>query len=530
MSGIKKKFAVVLVLVLALALILFNSLSGKVDRQGKTASLYKLCKVWGYAKYVHPAFYDEKNWDKEFIPLAIKVRDAGSEEEVNKLLNEWVVFLGEAEEKRENVPEWINAEFLGEELSQNLKKLGLSENNLSGKGPVFYKNGLPSFAHEREYDWNAMKVSDNNWRLLGLFRIWNAIEYYCPYIDESWDDALLKAIPDMLTEKEGGKGKSRPELFASYYRVLSEMVSHLDDPVSSIMLTDYFYKQEMGGNALPAVIQKEGDSFIIKKVLEPDRPIKKGDVILKLDGKTIPEILEERRPYIGFKDDFSNVEKYLPILLSTNNLYYEAEILREGETLDLSIKSKEYVYLDFTLEEESRENISCINAKNADPVSLKNAVTDTSKDGLIIDLRQGMSDSFGNILSYFDDCDRTYQLLTFKEGEPGEFKVVSVSYDTIPSNFKYKKPTCVLIDRNTAGEAELLAYIMSKNLQFTLVGEKSAGDAGAYANMRVPGGSWVSFKGSRFLDYDGSEIVPIEPHIICNRDDAFREAVAFIEN
>ena len=38
-------------------------------------------------------------------------------------------------------------------------------------------------------------------RLLGLFRVWNAIEYYFPYLDimdESWHDLLREFIPKML--------------------------------------------------------------------------------------------------------------------------------------------------------------------------------------------------------------------------------------------------------------------------------------------------------------------------------------------
>ena len=524
----KKKIAIILAVALIALLFVAYYFPGRVYEKDETEPLYKLCKVWGYAKYNHPAFYEgSKKWDKEFIPLVIKIRASDNDDEVNRILNEWVVSLGKAEGEREEYPSWINDEFLGNELSKNLKNLHAADKKSVMNSPVFYKEGLPSFAHEEKYDWNTMRFSDKNWCLLGLFRIWNAIEYFCPDIDNSWDDALLEAIPRMLTAAEG---KTRTEISSSYYRTIAEMVSKLDDPQASVMITDFFYKEEIGKNALPAVIRREGDSFVLEKVLEPDRPIKEGDVILKLDGKTIPEILEERRPYIGFKDDFSNVEKYLYILLSTNKEYCETEILRDGEILDLSVKTKEYYYLNFDLEEEPKENISYLNAENADPVSLKNAVTDTSKDGLVIDMRNGISDSFKNLLSCFDDCDRIYRLMTFKEEEPGQFEIVSKSYDTAPSNFKYQKPVCVLIDRNTAGDAELLAYIMSKNPQLTLVGEKSAGDAGAYANISVPGGGWVSFKGNRFLKSDGNEIIPIEPDIICHRDDAFREAVAFIKN
>lgn len=58
-------------------------------------NLEKLCKVWGYTKYYHPAFlFGEKDWDEELLNLIPVVSDA-KEDEVNDILHEWFVSLGE---------------------------------------------------------------------------------------------------------------------------------------------------------------------------------------------------------------------------------------------------------------------------------------------------------------------------------------------------------------------------------------------------------------------------------------------------
>ena len=58
-------------------------------------NLEKLCKVWGYTKYYHPAFLlGQKDWDKELKKLIPVVSEA-EEEEVNNILHEWFVSLGE---------------------------------------------------------------------------------------------------------------------------------------------------------------------------------------------------------------------------------------------------------------------------------------------------------------------------------------------------------------------------------------------------------------------------------------------------
>ena len=69
--------------------------NGNTVNSQKVENLEKLCKVWGYTKYNHPAFlFGEKDWDKELKKLIPVVSEA-KEEEVNNILHEWFVSLGE---------------------------------------------------------------------------------------------------------------------------------------------------------------------------------------------------------------------------------------------------------------------------------------------------------------------------------------------------------------------------------------------------------------------------------------------------
>ena len=61
-------------------------------------NLEKLCLVWGYTKYRHPAFYiGEKDWDKELLTLIPQVQEAKSDKDANQILYDWFVALGEAD-------------------------------------------------------------------------------------------------------------------------------------------------------------------------------------------------------------------------------------------------------------------------------------------------------------------------------------------------------------------------------------------------------------------------------------------------
>lgn len=134
-----------IVAVLLCICLLFTScapMGKKENYSQEVQNLEKLCKVWGYTKYTHPVFLSgEKDWDQELLALIPKVRQAADSEETNKILNEWLLSLGEIKyESSQPVSEWSEAEeedkimiadidwifdekYLGEELSKNMQPL-----------------------------------------------------------------------------------------------------------------------------------------------------------------------------------------------------------------------------------------------------------------------------------------------------------------------------------------------------------------------------------------------------------------------
>lgn len=131
-------------------------------------NLGKLCKVWGYTKYTHPAFLlGEKDWDEELLNLIPVVSEA-REKEVNDILHEWFLGLREIDygtNRRKSKPlenesvvqadtSWILDEtYLGEELSADLQQLGSVPSIHRNKAPVKFSavNGLSDFNNEKIY-------------------------------------------------------------------------------------------------------------------------------------------------------------------------------------------------------------------------------------------------------------------------------------------------------------------------------------------------------------------------------------------
>ncbi len=67
----------------------------KAEYSQEVQNLEKLCKVWGYTKYTHPAFLlGKKDWDEELLKLIPVVSEAKAKK-VNDILHGWFVSLGE---------------------------------------------------------------------------------------------------------------------------------------------------------------------------------------------------------------------------------------------------------------------------------------------------------------------------------------------------------------------------------------------------------------------------------------------------
>lgn len=138
--------------------------NGNTVNSQKVENLEKLCKVWGYTKYNHPAFlFGEKDWDEELLNLIPVVSEAKSDE-VNDILHEWFVSLGEidyATSRKRVLPSedqlivcvdtsWISSDYLGENLSADLQQFGPIPDIDRDKAPVSFNTiRVPDFPMKR---------------------------------------------------------------------------------------------------------------------------------------------------------------------------------------------------------------------------------------------------------------------------------------------------------------------------------------------------------------------------------------------
>ena len=519
--------------------------------------LSKLCRVWGYVKYTHPAFLlGERDWDEELLALIPQVRALETDQEVNALLHQWFMSLGEidygtdkpaplwaeaAEEDRLVITDtsWTtDAEYLGEELAADLGQLGEIPNISRRKAPVtmLYASRVevsyPSFRCEKKYP--DMDFGDVGYRLLGLFRVWNIMEYYFPYhdlLEEDWEDCLDELVPRMM---EGSDEQS-------YTLTICALLAGLHDNHVSL---------SPGGSGYAPVPVTEAEGRLVVSAAPEGCPLKLGDVILQVNGTTVEEIAQLLKVYVPCSREeifLSRNASAILVAMGINNPQAEVTVLRDGteETVlcgSLSVSAggespqEDYLILD--------GNIGLINPANLQVrASMMEDLRDT--DGLIIDLRQYPTSGLFDFSSYFTTEYAPVFIDASPSGAvPGAYvkEVHSAGYqpdDERRGVYHYDRPVVVLVDEFTQSAGEWAAWSLGKGEKVVLMGQNTSGALNRIGNAPLPGGFWFTFTAVRAELDDGSQLqrVGITPDIPVartiqgikeGRDELMEAAAAYI--
>jgi len=482
----------------------------------RVANLEKLCKVWGYAKYHHPAFLQgEKDWDEELLNLIPAVSSA-KEEEVGGILHQWFVSLGETDfsGKRASKPletqsvvqadtSWItDVDYLGEELSADLQQLGAIPGIDRSKAPVKFSSSIPDFSNEKTDPSCSYQKEEE--RLLGLFRVWNAIEYYFPYLDimdESWHELLKESIPKVLEASDQ----------QSFELALYELIAHLHD-VHVEITPERTLSVTYGSYIAPVDLlrTKEGqwvvcDLFGLGNSLW-DCPLQMGDVILKLDGQDIKEVENDRKKYLSVPNDEKLYKRVYGYLLRSQDEEMEITVLRDGEEQTVTVKGTSNLRFKQRQKKESHQildgNIGLINPEALPEggvgAVVSRVMTDLrDTDGLIVDLRQypsqvGMHTCLAMFLQKKGVVFETTTMPS--QSVPGTYIKNNVaSYGSASMPFYYEKPVVVLMSETSMSNAEYSIMDLRTGDHVTVLGNPSVGADGTITKLPLPNGYELIF-------------------------------------
>lgn len=523
--------------------------------------LVMICKVWGIYKYRHPsirsgqydwnfqlfrmlssALYVKKN--KDFLVELMKwLPDNNSliDDNFVKFTDPVVACVG---------LNWINQYEKTGELFRDLTFLKSFVNNVPCYclGYMQGKDRHLFFYNESDYD--AILPSDDGYRMLALFRFWNMIYYFHPYIyrmEKKWE-LLLPYYIRLFAE-----AKDRRRLEEACIRLTCELKD-----VHSVFFgcKENIQKKVWRAMWLPFNVRLFDEKVVIDSFygLPPDTcELKVGDVIVAVNHQLIRDIRKDRSIYHSF--DKESTDRYALAYTSFDGDSVVYTIERDGRCMDIMIAdvydrywekrkrlyqpehdafymlSDSICYLDLSLltSEQLRKNME--QAKQC--------------KGIVFDMRgyPKTSECADIIASYLYPHRKALFYFSYADCyQPGVFRKNPHFQEYGMENPDYYKGTpVVLVNGLTMSEAEFVATMIGNAPKGYVIGEPTSGVYGNVLYIPFISGIATRITGRGAYWFDGTctfpEGVQIDRYVYPTiestkegKDSMLEEAIKYIMN
>ncbi len=507
-------------------IVLSNLTAENIDK------LVLLGRVWGFLKYYHPQIAKGNyNWDYELFRFLPKYFNSKGNKERNNLIINWIDSLGQLRKcsyckpTAENVfikPDlkWI------ENQDETLKKELLYVYNNRSQGKHYYIGmapnvGNPDFKNENIYP--NMPYPDDGFRLLSLFRYWNMINYFFPYkhlMDKDWNLALEEYIPIFCNAKN--------EL--EYELAVLQLLGEVQDTHANLRGGHNAVEYWKGKYFPPVHLGFVENQLTVLDYYNPELKEKVGleigDIITKINGKIITEIVEEKRRYYPASNEPTRLRDLSSDILRSNEKVLNISFIRnkeeENKTLALYERDSLNIYQWYRMDDEPSfkildDNIGYITLKTIRKKDIQ-VIKDTFKTakGIIIDIRNYPSTFVTFLLGSFFVKDQTpfVKLTIGNINNPGEFSF-SQPIKIYNEHEPYRGKLVVLVNELTQSQAEYTAMAFRSGVNTTIVGSTTAGADGDVSTIFLPGGlrTMISGIGVNYPNGEETQRVGIIPDI-----------------
>lgn len=134
-------------------------------------------------------------------------------------------------------------------------------------------------------DLKSLDPSDWRLRVAGVVTVWTIFQHFHPYLDGigvKWEETLRPALRRALRDRTP----------ADYYATLSELVAHTQDGHG------FVYGRPPGMDGIPIRVAVLEGKIVVTAVGD-GAPLRKGDIIERLDGEPAMDVLLERERYVA---------------------------------------------------------------------------------------------------------------------------------------------------------------------------------------------------------------------------------------
>ncbi|MCC9072175.1 peptidase S41 [Flavobacterium sp. F-65] len=472
----------------------------------ETEKLVATCKVWGFLKYYHPKVAKgDFNWDNQLIEVLPKIDKAQTKEEFSLVIEKWIDSLGEVPSIVPITPavdieyfdknfdlSWINTNKL---FSKKLsKKLKFIETNRF-QGSQFYIDGAEHVGNVslKNESYLNPDFNDKNSKLRMLFMYWNLIEYFFPYkyqMDQKWEVVLEKALPNVINAKDS----------SSFFTEIKKVVSRLDD--SHVEFIAYQFSGSK--TYFPADGKIIDEKIVVTEILGDSLAqaddIKIGDLITKVDNKTIKEYIDENRDLICASNDASYLDKLTKIILMKNSETVKVEFLKDGK-----YTTKTMTWFDYHDSHRNEFKKGARKKKEKFKVLENNigyvdmGVIKTrhipemiemlkSTKAIVFDMRNYPNGTFREISNFLNPQEKQFAIYTRPDlSYPGRFKWSEGTSSGLENKDNYKGKVIVLLNEKSVSQSEWTAMCFQTAGNTTIIGSQTAGADGNVSHFDFKG-------------------------------------------
>lgn len=493
-------------------LLLTSNFSNAQESISETEKLASLSKIYGFLKYYHPEVANGTfNWDQQFIEQLPKVLKATDKESLSQIYIDWIGSLGKIEkcQKCDSKATYFDKNFdlswtkdtVYFNKSLSLKLEYIEKNRIQENQFYVEKQPVGNIKVTNEPEYKNFDYPSEEYRLLGLFKYWNIIEYFYPYkhlTDQNWDSVLKEMIPKIRS------ASNRKE----YHLILQELIAKLDDTHASITLSQEKSKY------LPIKISHLDNKAVISGFYNDSlaklNNLQIGDIILKLNDIDVKNEAQKNLKYVAGSN--SNIKFKLAYTKIFKGLEDTISLTISRNDSIKTIKSKRYDFDNFnyrnnpkTIKSKSiSDAIGYINMVNVKEDDIKDIFKSfKNKTALIIDLRNYTSFIYYKFSEYLNQEKKNFATYYCPDiNYPSRFIKTNLRKNGSKKAFAGK--VIVLVNEGSLSLSEFTTMAFQTADNVITVGNQTAGADGDVVKFDYLGGFKTTMSGNGVLYPDGT--------------------------